>query len=163
MHDAGPARSADPGELGKSSEEPMGERGGRATRSGVHDESRRLVENDQLVVDMEQAELSLLGFETVVAPRRRLPDDPLSGSQQGARLGGEAAVDEDAAGVDPLPDLIAGRRARGGEGGIEALTGGLFRNGPGACRQRWGRRESMTSRVRPTQIALSATLKSGQR
>jgi len=50
MHDAGSQWVTDRGDLGESGEQAVDQRSGRIARSGVHDDSRRLVDHDHVLV-----------------------------------------------------------------------------------------------------------------
>ena len=111
-------------------EQPVDERPARVAGRRMHDDARRLVDDEQVLVLVGDAQVELLGLEARRAPLRQLevelaPRPPAGGSS----ICG-CAVDEDA----PLGEQPLGGRARAdlferGEEAVEPLARRLGRDG----------------------------------
>jgi hypothetical protein len=114
--------------LEATGEQPVDERPAPAPRCRVDDDTRRLVDDEQVVVLVRDPKLELLGLERRLLERGQLDLDLLSPAQP-VRLRPRAAVDEDGAGVEQA----LGRRPRGDllpacEEAVDARRPGVARN-----------------------------------
>jgi hypothetical protein len=146
----------------------VGEGAARPARAGVDGEAGGLVQDGDVRVFLEDAEVSLLGEDPLLLRLGRPAVDPVPGGERRGSLG-FPSVDEDVAVADPALDLVAGDVEAGGDLAVEALAGLFGGDFPGvgqpasSCsRCRCGRKLSMAMRTMPIEMALSATLKEGQ-
>lgn len=163
VHDTGPARAPDAGDLGETPQQPVRESSGGLPGTRVDGEAGRFIEHDQVVVEKEQAELALFRQHAGLAALGWIPRNALAGSHEMPRLGPRDAVHRQVAGADPLLDLVARQVEMAGQGAIEPDSGFVLADPPGAAVHGRLRNESRRITTRPIEIALSATLKSGQR
>ncbi len=163
MNDSGAPRTPHPGHFGIARQEAVHEGAGGLAGSGMHGEARGLVENDEILVGVKDPELAALRLDARIAALRWVPRDLLAGTQQVAGFGLRNSVDRQVAGTDPLLDLVARQVETLGDGPVEANSRLVSFDPPGAGSHGRLRKESSRISTRPIEIALSATLKSGQR
>ena len=131
--------------------------------AGMDGEPGGLVEHDEVVIAVEHAELARFRLHPGLATRRRIPGDLLAGAQEVPGLRLRDAVERQVPGANPLLNLVARQVEMNGEGAIEADPRLIGSDTPGAGVHGRRRKESKRISTSPIEIALSATLKSGQR
>ena len=154
---------ADAGDLGEAAEQPVHQGAGGLSGAGVNRQAGRLVEHDQIVVEEEQVELARFRHDPRLAPFGWIPVDALAGAQEVPRFRLRDAVHRQVPGADPLLNLVARQVEMGGDGAIEPDPRFALADPPGAGGHGRLRNESRRMTTRPIEMALSATLKSGQR
>ncbi len=162
MHDPGAPGAADTRHLGERSQEAVHQRAGRLPGAGVNGESGGLVQHDEIVVAKKHPQLAGLGFDPRIAALRWIPGDALAGAHEVPGLRAENSVESEVAGTDPLLDLVARQVEVERDGAVEPLARFGLGDAPGARFHGRLRKVSMRMSTRPIEIALSATLKSGQ-
>ena len=108
VNDARPVRIPHPGQLGKAVKKAVGQGSVPDAGSGMHDQTRRLVDDDDPIVGMKDAEIDTLGLETDF--RFLLPGDadPVAGSDAPGRTDG-TGLDQDVAARRQLMDPGSGQ------------------------------------------------------
>ncbi len=102
------------------------QRAGRVAGGGMHDQSLRLVDDDDLVVLEHHLKRDGLGRDRGVLRRRQLQSDGVAGVDAVTGIADRGAADRDAAGQDQR--LVARARQLGDAGGQHAVEplAGLF-------------------------------------
>ena len=168
-HDAGPACATDGCDRRRVREGCCRERGVRVARAGMYDHTRRLVDDEHVVVLVDDRQRERLGAELVGGARRDLDLDTLAALQPMSPLAYDA-IDPDVPLLDEL--LQTGARDIGdarGEPTIEPLARRTGVDGQREERQLFsgtataGRSSRRNARsATPTVIEESATLNAGQ-
>ena len=126
MHDAGPQLAADAAQVGDVMQQRVDQRARRVAGAGVHDHARRLVDDDDirvLVQDLERRRLGLDGGRR----RRRGVSTTMRSPSRTARLGFASRA---ATAHVPVGDQLLDLRSRmvgedGDEEAVEPLSLGL--------------------------------------
>ena len=165
VDDPGPVRRVAAGE---AADQPVDERPRRVARRRVHDDPRRLVDHEQVLVLVGDTQRNVLADDLSARHLRELDLEPLPALQPAA-LGDALAVQRRRPAFDQALGRTAGADLRhSGEKPVEPLAGGPGGNDERLGRQKRGRREvspSSSARNRiPTPITMkeSARLKAGQ-
>ena len=166
VDDTRPLRPADRRPSRTAGEQSVNQRAGGMAGSGMHDEARRLIDDDQVVILVKHTEVHRFGLEPARLCRRHHPAEPITLAQPDARSG-RSIVDPNMAVRDqPLDAVSAVSNQQAGQVLVESR--GIDRDGVvlslGQARRGRPPRHKVPSRstATPTVIAESATLKIGQ-
>src|SRR5205085_2064415 len=166
VDDTWPLRAADRRPSGGPAQQPMNQGAGGMPGPRVDDQTRRFVDDDQVVILVKHAEVHRLGLEAGRYRRRQLPAEPVTPAKADPRAG-RSIVDANMAlrdqSLDAAPALS---NQQAGQVLIESRSVDRDRVVLGLAQARRDRppRQSVPRRstATPTVIAESATLKIGQ-
>ena len=166
VHDARALHATDRRPAPTTAEQAVNQRPGRMAGPRMHDEPRRLVDDDQVLVLVEHVKIHWFGFEPGRRRGRHFPAEAIAGAKP-ARRARRSIVEANVA-VDDEPVHLAAAMSGEQPGQVLIQSRGVDRDRVLGClaQARRGRPLRQTVPIRstatPTVIDESATLKIGQ-